>query len=121
MLSEGRSAKLSGGRIVEDFGAMKPKRKTSGLDYYIGIREEDALGDTSETIRLEISGGMYAVFDTTPTSQHNFVNRIRRTWDWIYGVWLPSSGYRRGDGFELESYIESSRKYSERIYVPLVK
>ena len=54
-----------------------------------------------------------------PAAPQDFVGVIRRTWDWIYGVWLPRSRYRRADGYELESYIESSRTYTERIYVPI--
>ena len=29
--------------------------------------------------------------------------------------------FNQGNGFELESYIESSKKYSERIYIPVRK
>lgn len=79
----------------------------------------DAKGDRTGTVRLEIRGGKYAVFETQPAAPQDFVGVIRRTWDWIYGVWLPRSGYRRADGYELESYIESSRTYTERIYVPI--
>lgn len=117
--AEKRSEKLSGGRIVEDFGAMKWNSEKNCLDYYIGIREEQAAGDISGTMRIEIDGGLYAVFDTPPATQHNFVNVIQGTWDWIYDKWLPDSGYRRGSGFEMESYVETSKKYSERIYIPL--
>lgn len=89
------------------------------LAYYIGVRQADAKGDRTGTVRLEIRGGKYAVFETQPAAPQDFVGVIRRTWDWIYGVWLPRSGYRRADGYELESYIESSRTYTERIYVPI--
>lgn len=75
----------------------------------------------SGTVRLDIAGGLYAVFDTPAAERYSFVDTVRRTWDWVCGVWLPESGYRRGKGFELESYIESSRKYSEHIYVPIEK
>ncbi|MCH5350163.1 MAG: AraC family transcriptional regulator [Oscillospiraceae bacterium] len=117
--AEKRSERLSGGAVTEDFGVMLWNPQTENLDYYIGIRTDEAKGDTADTIGLDISGGLYAVFDTPPASQHDFVTVIRRTWEWIYQKWLPQSGYRRGDGFEFESYVESSRKYSERIYVPL--
>lgn len=53
--------------------------------------------------------------------QHNFVSTIRETWSWIYRDWLPNSGYIRADGFELESYIEVSKKYVEQIYIPIKK
>lgn len=117
--AEKRSLRLSGGEITEDFGVMRRNAEKGRLDYYIGICAEKAKGDISGTVRLDIAEGLYAVFDTPPASQHDFVGVIHRTWDWIYSDWLPNSGYRRGDGFEMESYAETSRKYSERIYVPL--
>ena len=120
--SEKRSERLSGGRVAEDFGAMIRNSQSSHLDYYIGVREEDAKGDRSGSIRLEIKGGVYAVFDTPKATHYDFVNTIHRTWDYISNVWLPNSGYTRAkDRYELESYVESSREYSERIYIPLTK
>lgn len=118
--AEKRSLCLSGGKITEDYGAMVWNSEKAGLDYYIGIRKDEALGDISDTVTLNIAGGLYAVFDTPPASQHDFVGIIRRTWDWIYKFWLPQSGYGRADGYELERYTESSREYTERIYIPLV-
>lgn len=117
--AEKRSQRLSGGEITEDYGVMCWNCEKSRLDYYIGICAERAKGDISGTVRLDIAGGLYAAFDTPPASQHDFVSVIHRTWSWIYNDWLPGSGYRRGEGFEMECYRETSRKYSERIYVPL--
>lgn len=119
--AERRSAILSGGTEVEDFGAMVWDFERERLCYFIGIRSDDAQGDITDTVRLDITGGLYAVFETAPTDQHEFVSTIRSTWDWIYCDWLPKSGYVRAEGFELESYIESSRKYTEKNYIPLKK
>ena len=119
--AEKRSLILSGGKTVMDYGAMRWNVNTGKLDYYIGIHESEAQGDASETERLEISEGLYAVFETPGSTQYNFVSDIKKTWNWIYTVWLPQSGYRRADGFEIECYIETSKKYSERIYIPLEK
>ena len=102
-----------------DFGVMIPDPKTKQLCYYIRIRKADAKGDLSDTVELTVSGGLYAVFDTPVSSQHDFVTEIRATWKWIYETWLPQSGYQRGDGFELECYTESDRSFTERIYIPL--
>ena len=117
--TEKRSVRLSGGAAAEDFGAMRWDAERGRLAYYIGVRQADAKGDRTGTVRLEIRIGKYAVFETQPAAPQDFVGVIRRTWDWIYGVWLPRSRYRRADGYELESYIESSRTYTERIYVPI--
>lgn len=119
--AEKRSARLSGGAIVEDFGAMLWDNEKERRIYHIGIKADAAKGDLSNTVRLEIKGGLYVVVDTAPSTQHDFVSTIRSTWDWIYQVWLPNSGYHKAPGFEFESYVESSRKYTERIYIPIEK
>ena len=119
--AEKRSVKLSGGDVVEDYGAMIWDEEKGRLIYHIGIKETAAKGDVSDTVRLEIKGGLYAVFETPPATQHDFVSTIRHTWDWIYREWLPNSGYHKAPGFEMESYVESSREYTERIYIPIEK
>lgn len=116
--AERRSLLLSGGKIVPDYGVMI-RRPDGGLDYSIGIRTEDARGDLGGTVGIEVSGGIYAVFRTIPAGQHDFVERIQRTWAWIYDVWMPKNGFRRGPGYEFERYTETSRTYSEEICVPL--
>ncbi len=115
------SEKLSGGKIAEDFGVCKWNETAQKLDYYIGIRRSDVRGDLSGTVMLPIPGGLYAVFDTPPSTPFDFVNAIHRTWRYIGRVWLPQNGYRRTGGYELESYVEQSRAFSERIYIPVEK
>ena len=91
------------------------------LDYYIGVSAQHANGDRTGTVPIVIKEGVYAVFVTPSATQHTFVDTVRSTWDWIYREWMPSNGYKRADGFELERYTESSHKYSETIYVPIKK
>lgn len=115
------SKKLSGGATVEDYGVSDWHPETRKLDYYIGIREEAAKGDLSGTVTLNIEGGLYAVFKTPPTSHFDFVNTIHKTWEYIARVWLPENGYVKTGGYELESYAEESREFSEIIYIPIKK
>lgn len=115
------SKKLSGGAAVEDYGVSEWHPETCQLDYYIGIREEAAKGDLAGTITLNIEGGLYAVFKTPPASHFDFVNTIHKTWDYIARVWLPENGYVKTGGYELESYVEESREFSEIIYIPIKK
>lgn len=114
-----KSVKLSGGKLVEDYGAMVWNSEKGKLDYYIGIAESEAFGDLDGSIKIPFSDGLYAVFETVPSSQHDFVNTIRNTWEYIYSTWLPNNGFKRAQGYEFESYFESGRKYSERIYIPI--
>ena len=113
------SQKLSGGITVEDIGACIWNFQENKLDYYIGISKQDAKGDLTGTTTLTIAGGLYAVFETPPSTHFSFINTIRKTWDYIGNVWLPQNGYQRTGGFEFETYIEESRKFSEKIFIPL--
>jgi len=91
------------------------------MDYYIGMRKENALGDLTGTTELSINGGLYAVFATPKTSHYDFVNTIHRTWSYINCVWLPDSGYKKIGEYEFESYIEESRTFSEKIYIKIIE
>ena len=113
------SKKLSGGEVCEDFGVSAWNKLENKLDYFIGIRKNNALGDTDGTVEILNQGGLYAVFTTPKTSHYNFVNTIHRTWDYINSKWSQNSGYRRKCSYEFESYIEESRTFSEKIYIPL--
>lgn len=115
------SRKLSGGAAVEDYGVSYWNPETHKLDYYIGVRKEAAKGDLTNAVTLKIEGGLYAVFQTPPASHYDFVNTIHKTWDYIAKVWLPENGYMRTGGYELESYVEESREFSETIYIPITK
>lgn len=119
--TQGLSKLLSGGRIVEDFGVSDWNPHTRTLSYYIGIRTCDTVGEHAGTITLSIPGGTYALFETPPATQYDFVNMIHRTWDYIGKIWLKENGYCRAGGYELESYTEKSRLFSEHIYIPVVK
>ncbi len=113
------SLKLSGGTACEDYGVCAWNADARKLDYFCGVREENARGDTSGTVSLQIPGGPYAVFETPATSYFGFVNAIHDTWDFINWVWLPGSGYGRTGGYEFEVYAEAGRTFREKIYIPL--
>jgi len=115
----GWSQILSGGAVVEDFGVSDYRSDLGKLEYYIGIRETDAKGDRTGTTVLTVPEGEYAVFDTLAVEQTDFVNTIHSTWADIR-KWLVENGYRRTGGYELESYTEKSRLFSERIWIPVL-
>lgn len=115
------SLRLSGGKICEDFGVSFWNHSKNKLDYFIGIRTLDAAGDTTGTEQIFIPGGLYALFRTPATTHENFVNTIHRAWEYIRFEWLPHSGYQFTGGYEFESYVEQSRVFSEKIYIPINK
>ncbi len=113
------SLRLSGGIICEDFGVSSWNKEKNRLDYYIGVRTDEAKGDLSDTQKIYINSGQYAVFQTPLSSHAGFVNNIHRTWDYIYKIWLPNSEYEITGTYEFESYIEQSRAFSEKIFIPI--
>lgn len=117
------SKRLSGGKVCADYGVSLWNLAADRLDYFIGIRAEDADGDTAGTEAMFISGGLYAVFTTPPASHFDFVNTIHRAWSFILNEWLPNSRYRltADHGVQFETYIEASRVFSEDIYIPIVR
>lgn len=117
----GISKRLSGGRVVPDYGVSDWDCREKVLCYYIGIRTEDALGDVAGTTTLAVAGGTYAVFATKPSGHSAFVDTIQRTWEFINTCWLKESGYERTGGYEFETYVEESRTYSQEIYIPVRK
>jgi len=113
------SRRLSGGADVVDYGVCLWNDARGAVDYWIGVRQDEAVGDTAGTVRVDIADGTYAVFATPPTTHFNFVNTIHRTWRYINEQWLPGREFRRVSGMEFECYRESSRIYSEDIYIPI--
>lgn len=115
------SKKLSGREVCEDYGVSTWNESENKPDYFIGINKKNALGDTDGTVELLIQGGLYAIFTTPQTSHYNFVNTIQSTWAYINGIWIPRSQYISSTRheYQLESYTEESRSFSEKIYIPI--
>ncbi len=114
------SAKLSGGVDTEDYGVCRWNPVTCRLDYWIGIPSDRAKGDVTGTEVLTIPAGLYIRFQTPPVEQFAFIHTVHCTWAAIPD-WLIAHGYGRRDSYEMEIYRESSRTFSEEIWIPVVK
>ena len=115
------SLRLSGGKTVTDYGVSSWNSDKKSVDYFIGIRSDDANEEIAGTSQIEIPGGLYAIFATPSASHADFVNAIHRTWHYILNVWIQKSDYccARGYKYQFETYLETSRTYSEDIYIPI--
>lgn len=113
----GFSGILSGGEAQPDYGFSVWNYEKGKLDYYIGILSEYAKGDISGTIQLNVEGGWYAVFDTPKANKYTFVNTIHRTWNYINSEWNCQREFVRLGDCDFETYRESSREFSEQIYI----
>lgn len=115
------SKRLTGGKSVEDYGISIWNAAQNRLDYFIGVREADACGDRSNTVAIEIPQGLYAIFETPPATSFDFVSTIHRAWAYIGHTGLKENGLRRVLGPEFETYVEESRTFQEKIYIPVVR
>lgn len=91
---------------------------TGEFDYMAGMRVSSAAELPAGMTTHDVPAQTYAVFPCTlPT--------IRATFDHIYGVWLPTSGYVRTFGPELERYDERFDPKDPasvfEVYIPVVK
>jgi len=108
---------LSGRNDCMDYGVCSFQGKE--MTYYTGIRAEDCVNRMDGMTDLRVPGGLYAVFATPPSTQADFVNEIHRTWGYLLNKWLPASKYRCADSYQFERYVESSRTFSEEIFIPV--
>ncbi|PEX83874.1 AraC family transcriptional regulator [Bacillus cereus] len=84
----------------------------------ITIPDESALG-TSDIGIMVIPSGKYAIgyFEI-------YQDEYKGAWDFLYGEWLPNSGYKPRDLYPFEVYKNDPRQYPEHkhivdIYVPI--
>lgn len=77
------------------------------------VKEEDEIG------KLMIPSGKYAIacFEID-------ASQYPQAWDYIYGQWLPASGYQPGQGYVFEMYMNDPRTHPEHksivhIYLPV--
>ncbi|MDA2037783.1 effector binding domain-containing protein [Bacillus cereus] len=84
----------------------------------ITIPDESAV-ETSDIGIMVIPSGKYAVghFEI-------FQDEYKGAWDFIYGEWLPNSGYKPRDAYPFEMYKNDPRQHPENkhivdIYVPI--
>ncbi|MGG3674782.1 GyrI-like domain-containing protein [Bacillus nitratireducens] len=79
----------------------------------------DSAVETSDIGIMVIPSGKYAVghFEI-------FQDEYKGAWDFLYGEWLPNSGYKPRDSYPFEMYKNDPRQYPENkhivdIYVPI--
>ncbi len=89
------------------------------FSYIIGIEVDDFIGVNDECAKITVPSAHYAVFNTPPADTESFVKNIHMTWNYIYHVWLPQTGFEHMKIHEFETYCEDSHTYSEEIWIPI--
>lgn len=91
---------------------------TQEFDYIAGMEVAAGAGLPEGFVAVPIPAGEWAVFTTT-------IPEMGQTYPFIYGTWLPQSGYAHGPAPEYEWYgpaFDPSKPESPvDIYIPIVK
>lgn len=88
------------------------------FDYLAGVQVSNTDDIPEGMVSFHVPAQHYAVFPCT-------IPTLRQVFDHIYGVWLPSSGYARTSGPELELYDETFDPRDPAaifdVYIPVFK
>jgi len=92
------------------------KPELGQLDYMAGNAVAQVVDLPADMTRWDVPANTYAVFETTLAT-------ISDTFDYIYGAWLPTSGYQQVTGPYFERYGEtfSPDNPTLAIYIPVAK
>lgn len=70
--------------------------ETGGFTYLLGVgvdSEDDMAKIEPDMLRMDLPGGLYAVFTTPKVPEARYTGSIRETWKDILLGWLPGSEY----------------------------
>lgn len=101
------------------YGVCIMGEEADGPFTYIAGMEVDQVEELPEDLaRVELPEQTYAVFRTT-------LPEIGQRYQYIYGEWLPQSGYERAPGPEFELYDDTFDPQNPQslfdLYIPVVK
>jgi AraC family transcriptional regulator len=104
---------------------------TGEFTYLLGVgvdNNEDINKIESDMDKIDISGGMYAIFTTPLTESEHYEKSIGETWEYILTEWLPNSQYTLDETrYDFEYYDERDHawehdnKVQMDIYIPVIK
>lgn len=99
------------------YGLCANADQLTGEFDYLATMEVEARQEPPEgMVAWNLPGGAFAALECTLAT-------IRQTFDAAYGLWLPQSGYVRGEGADIEVYEEFDGTDPEAtfdIYIPIV-
>ena len=91
---------------------------TGEFDYMAGLQVSSTADIPDGMVPYDVPAQTYAVFSC-------MIPTLREVFDHIYSIWLPSSGYVRAAGPELELYGESfdprDPAATFEVYIPVFK
>lgn len=78
------------------------------MTYFAGVEKQAGAIQSLNLKTLTIEKTKYAIFEHI-----GLASKTHHSIDYIYGVWLPQSGYRRANGFDFETFDENFSMSSE--------
>jgi AraC family transcriptional regulator len=83
---------------------------TGEFTYLLGVgidNQEDMGKIEADMTKIDLPGGLYAIFTTPLTDSENYTKSINDTWSYILTEWLPNSEYVMDESrYDFEYYDE---------------
>ncbi|MFZ6031096.1 MAG: GyrI-like domain-containing protein [Chloroflexota bacterium] len=99
---------------------IQPGLPEGTFEYVASFKVEKAEGVPEGMVVREVPAQQYAVF-----THIGALEKLCDTYNYIYQVWIPKSGYQAADNFDFEYYDEAFKDFSPDsrfyIYVPVKK
>ncbi len=103
---EPRRVMIEGQKSIARFGVFacnEPENPEASFHYFAGVEMNAEASFPHDLERLVLPHQTYAVFQNIGLS-----NESRRTIDYVYGIWLPESDFKRDVGIDFEQFPYST-------------
>lgn len=90
------------------------------LSYFSSVETDDLTQNLPDHEYLALQSGLYAAFENRGLAQ-----KRSSLMDYVYGIWLPQSSYKRGTGYDFEVFDHRYSLGNENsisfLYIPIKK
>lgn len=95
------------GVITSEDGDMNHDK----LEYIAGVEVADFDDVSDEMVKLTVPEQTYAMFEVTGAADSCHIVA-----DYVYGIWLPQSKYKRAEGVDVEIFDNNLYRYFQKSY-----
>lgn len=107
-----------------DFGICHDWKEDGSFKYLLGMEVSSFESAPVNSVCRQFPALAYAIFTTPLVPRDVFVSSIGKSWEYIFKVWLPQSGYELARGPQFELYDERCQAHIDSqidIYIPIRK
>lgn len=89
------------------------------FDFLTGVKIPDDSNISQDLVTVTIPEQLYAIFESQPANEPDFIQELINTWRYIDYYWLPNSPYEYSGGIQFNEYEPYGRPLKKVFYVPI--